>query len=383
MSHASATRPFPWRSLDSLKNAEAAVLGGALRWAAAYVRLGEVEGALGRILGTRVELRLRRTTVLSRARPLGAGYGLLLAADDASRVGPLLQVESALAANVVARVVKRAPPVVHDPAPESFAIAGAFGAIVAAAARRSHSGDSIRILKAGFAAALETSLTQAEEDIVAVELTVTVGDDAYGARILLATSLARSAPEAPWSKAHLSALGATPLSLPVVAVALQTTTSDAASLELGDVLLLPAWPLARSESGEGWTGPLFLASPSSSVGIRCEVSKDGRLVLRGDSEALCIGEADMVESEGESSALVTAVGEIPVLVRVEIGEARMSAREWAELHRGSVISLSRRVGERVTLRIGGVPVATGELVEIEGAVGVRIVERINAGPTST
>jgi flagellar motor switch/type III secretory pathway protein FliN len=104
-------------------------------------------------------------------------------------------------------------------------------------------------------------------------------------------------------------------------------------------------------------------------------------VLGGDPQALFVREAEMVELD-ESSALVTAIGDVPILVRVEIGEARMAARDWAALQRGDVIALGRRVGERVTLRVGGVPVASGELVEIDGDVGVRIVERLNVGPTS-
>jgi flagellar motor switch/type III secretory pathway protein FliN len=75
-------------------------------------------------------------------------------------------------------------------------------------------------------------------------------------------------------------------------------------------------------------------------------------------------------------ALVAAIGDVPVVVRVEIGEATLPAREWAALARGDVIALGRRVGDRVVLRVGGVPVARGELVEIDGEVGVRVAERM-------
>ena len=78
----------------------------------------------------------------------------------------------------------------------------------------------------------------------------------------------------------------------------------------------------------------------------------------------------------EKDALVATLGEVPIVMRVEIGEALMTAREWATLGRGDVISLGRRVGERVLLRVGGVPVARGELVDLEGEVAVRIVERL-------
>jgi flagellar motor switch/type III secretory pathway protein FliN len=82
-----------------------------------------------------------------------------------------------------------------------------------------------------------------------------------------------------------------------------------------------------------------------------------------------------VSDQPKSDALVEAVGEVPVVVRVEIGVAEMRAREWAELGRGDVIALGRKIGEPVTLRVGGVTVARGELVEIEGEIGVRILGR--------
>ena len=78
----------------------------------------------------------------------------------------------------------------------------------------------------------------------------------------------------------------------------------------------------------------------------------------------------------EKDALVTTLGEVPIVMRVEIGEATMSARDWASLGRGDVISLGRRLGDPVVLRVGGVLVARGELVELEGEVAVRIVERL-------
>ena len=88
-----------------------------------------------------------------------------------------------------------------------------------------------------------------------------------------------------------------------------------------------------------------------------------------------------MSDQAKSGALVEAVGEVPVVVRVEIGVAEMRAREWAALGRGDVIALGRKIGEPVTLRVGGVAVAKGELVEIEGEVGVRILGRAGASDT--
>jgi flagellar motor switch protein FliM len=83
----------------------------------------------------------------------------------------------------------------------------------------------------------------------------------------------------------------------------------------------------------------------------------------------------------ENDALVTALGDVPVVVRIEIGEAVMTARDWASLGRGDVVGLSRRVGGPVVLRVGGVLVARGELVELDGEVAVRIVERLGGEET--
>ncbi len=291
----------------------------------------------------------------------------------------LLLVESALAVSVVARALDRTPPVFSRDAEESPALAGAFGAVVATAARRVSSSEAFRVASTGSASELAARLPGAAVDWGVIGLTVMVGDDAHVARLIVSTRVV-AAPEPSWNRTRLRSLGATPLSLPLVATTFEARATDVASLVPGDALVTPKWPLTAGTQG-GWVGSLWLAAPAGAMGMTCVVSDDGRLVLRGEAEALWIREAEMDESE-ESSALVAAVGDVPVVVRVEIGEARMAAREWADLERGDVIALGRKIGERVILRIGGVPVATGELVQVDGDVGVRVVERLNLGETS-
>ena len=77
----------------------------------------------------------------------------------------------------------------------------------------------------------------------------------------------------------------------------------------------------------------------------------------------------------DKDALAQSIGETPVVVRVEVGSAQMSAREWAALGAGDVVALGKRIGDHVVLRVGGVEVARGELVDVEGEIGVRIVAR--------
>lgn len=75
----------------------------------------------------------------------------------------------------------------------------------------------------------------------------------------------------------------------------------------------------------------------------------------------------------DRDSLAEAVGEVPVVVRVEIGTAQLSAREWSQLGPGDVLTVGRRVKEPVSIRVSGVEVARGELVDVEGEVGVRIL----------
>ena len=78
----------------------------------------------------------------------------------------------------------------------------------------------------------------------------------------------------------------------------------------------------------------------------------------------------------DRSAFVEAIGDVPIVVRVEVGEAQMTAREWATLGRGDVVALGRRVGEQVVLRGRRRRRGAGEGREIDGEIGVRIVERL-------
>ena len=99
-------------------------------------------------------------------------------------------------------------------------------------------------------------------------------------------------------------------------------------------------------------------------------------MLRGEVVPLCADGGGDDRGDTDRGGIIEAMGDVPVVVRVEIGEARCrraTGPPWAR-------ETSSRSGDgsarAVTLRVGGVPVARGDLVEIEGEVGVRIVERL-------
>ena len=83
----------------------------------------------------------------------------------------------------------------------------------------------------------------------------------------------------------------------------------------------------------------------------------------------------MTQSESEAQGVLeSAVLDAPVVVRVEIGAVSLAARQWAALKPGDVLQTGRRIAEPVTLRIAGREVARGDLVSVEGELGVRIRE---------
>jgi flagellar motor switch/type III secretory pathway protein FliN len=372
-------RPFPWSSLDATSHAEVRALRAVRRWADGHADLRRLPAVLTQLLGAEVAVMVRRAEVVTSAQGLAGGAAVLVAA--AGERGPgraaLVQAEGALVASMLRRVTHRPSQFAFDPAgPLPAGAVGAFAAVVAAAARRAHLGAALHVLAAGPPAALESDLARGGDALFAVTLTVLVEHDAFDARVVVSQHAALAAPSSPWGTAALAAMGPTPLGLPIVACAFRASVTDVARLGAGDVVIPPAWPLSRE--GASLLGPAWLAAPAAELGVRAQLVPDGRLVLGGGLEPLCQGEAPEANmGEGVDKAeLIDAIGDVPVLVRVEIGEARMAAREWAAVGKGDVLTLGRRVGESVVLRVSGVPVARGDLVEVDGEVGVRIVERL-------
>jgi flagellar motor switch/type III secretory pathway protein FliN len=139
---------------------------------------------------------------------------------------------------------------------------------------------------------------------------------------------------------------------------------------------------------------VWLVGANADAGRRAELTANGSLVIRSREdtslawtpETTTDGESRMNrdandakdESDGDNAttgALLAALGDAPLVVRVEIGIAEMRAREWAALSPGDVVALGRRIAEPVILRVAGREVARGELVDLEGEIGVRIMSR--------
>lgn len=82
-------------------------------------------------------------------------------------------------------------------------------------------------------------------------------------------------------------------------------------------------------------------------------------------------------STGEPST-TDVLGDAPVIVRVEVGAVTLTAKEWAAVQPGDLLTTGSRIAERVSLRVAGIEVARGQLVDVEGEIGVRILEIVSS-----
>lgn len=368
-------RSFPWGAVRTMTRAEVAVIRDVNRWLAERAPLGQLQAALAALLSTDVRVRVRSVGLVKQPHGLGDGAAVALADAEDPRFerAVLVEAEYALVVAALSRGLRNRPPTVMQPMSMSATVWGGFAAIVAAALRRARGGITSRVLTAGPATSLEGDLVRTGHELVSVGLVVLLADDAFEARIVAPRAVLGAPRATPWGAAAMGVLGSTPLRLCVVGCAAVLSITDVASLRRGDVVLLPGWPLGRGP--EPLAGDVVLAASGASMGVAA-VLKEGKLTL-SDRLVPVVNESERSDAMDEGkNALMEAIGEVPVVVRVEIGDVEMSAREWASVGLGEVVTMGRRVGEPVTLRVGNVVVARGDLVDVEGEVGVRILERI-------
>lgn len=381
-------RPFPWALLAPVRAADAARARGFLEGVRAHLDLPLLARVAEDLLGSALRVEPPRVRHPG-GRPSSPGVQVVLRRSDegADDERVTLQVEWALAERVVAHALKRPhPPVRRRPAGTDAdeAVAGSFAAVLAAALRRGRRSGAggLWVVDDVVTHASDTLATEMSDlSTLVLALVVLLGDDAYGAQLTVPSRSAR-ADEAPWTREALVGLGDLPLTLSVVRVSSVAPLAEVAALDVGD-LWLPGVPSSSS-------GPVTLVAPRGEAGVAATLGEDGRLVVGAQGvtsswHAPENGDDGVVIPDNETSppadgtALTEALGDAPVVVRVELGAVEMTARQWAALGVGDVLSTGQRLGEPAVLRVGGVPVARGELVDVDGELAVRILERLPKG----
>ena len=182
----------------------------------------------------------------------------------------------------------------------------------------------------------------------------------------------------------------------VEAATLDLNPADIASLEVGDIIILENHQLTKSAGGLEGTAFVKLGTGQNG-GIR------GRLVNVGDQTRLEILEI-VIQEQPPEGAMVTdgdnaAQGEakpvaepadnmggtagllrdVPAPVVVELGRIRLNAAQVTRLRAGQIIRLPRGPNDPVDLVVNGKLFARGELIEVDGELGVRLQQVVGAG----
>jgi flagellar motor switch/type III secretory pathway protein FliN len=368
-------RAYPWASLETVPREALQLMVSARRAVRRAIDERKIAEVLSEFLGDHVSVRVSDVRVVVDEVPALRGAVVSLrTADDAVRVE--LDVERELARVLVGRIIGK-PARLGDPraavAPE---VEGALVALVCSVARRAH-GSSEALLPIGSGALRFAP----GERRLGVEVTILIGPEAYAARATIHVRRPFESREANPS-ADLASLGALPISLPVVVATSLADAPEVLTLSAGDVWLPGSgWSVHHGPSARGGAllGSVILTAPGADRGIRATIGEAGEIVVVGvetlqhDAEAISMG-----ANQDDRPATPEAILEAPVVVRVELGSVTMTAREWSLLGAGDVIAVGRRVSEPVILRIAGMEVARGELVDIEGELGVRIREQVKA-----
>lgn len=88
-------------------------------------------------------------------------------------------------------------------------------------------------------------------------------------------------------------------------------------------------------------------------------------------------DTDLIPELAETNArkpMLESIYDVPVKLTAVLGKTRMNIADLMSLDAGSIIELDRRVGEPIDLYVNDRLIARGELVMIEGVLGVTMTE---------
>jgi type III secretion system YscQ/HrcQ family protein len=230
---------------------------------------------------------------------------------------------------------------------------------------------------------------------------VTVGQDggtarAWMRRDALVALGARIDPSLGASRdAHMrsaTVLGAASVTLTIDAGAARTTRAELAALCPGDVVLLDTCTIERDPQGRiagcavmrsaasaGYASPTlrWVAALLPGGDLRVTATHPPEENPMTSGRILPPAEAAEAAPEPDADAPLIDVSTLPVDLVLELGRVTVPVAQLSALAPGAVLQSGLPLGAQVTLRVGDRAVATGELVQVDGEVGVRIL-RVSA-----
>lgn len=356
-----AVTPYPWQTLEGVTRATARAGHALRRHVDTVIEMARLEGTISGVLRQEASVRVHAVR-LSNAPPVG--HVAVEIRVDGAPTRLVCVLERQLAAVVLATLLGRPERLDLRLEPLPPELDGALSAVVLEILRRA-APDRARWI----AVEAPQGSTPAGEAGLEVQAAVLLGGRPYSVALWVSPAWC----PIPGGSPRLGDLGDLPLKIPLVGGLATGSREELGSLETGDV-----WCC-----GEGWwldrqgSGAAVLAAPASETGVRVDFDAERGMVV--SDRVVPVPWSDDGVMVDTQQVLADVALDAPLVVRVEVGAVCLTAREWAALRPGDVIETSRRLGEPVLLRIGGNEAARGELVNVEGELGVRILELVAGG----
>jgi type III secretion system YscQ/HrcQ family protein len=225
-------------------------------------------------------------------------------------------------------------------------------------------------------------LAQPGQLVLGLDLTLYTGSEPWRLRLLFPADLRLGVPPPLPGPALMrlwqrrGRLSAAPVTLTIEAGHGFLSGAQVAALEVGDVVILDHFG-PRPILG----GPVYVRVSPTGGAFGAHLDGEGLTVLRPfEPRGAIMVEESAKNSGAEDQATADRerlLSDLPILVVCEIGRVSLTGREVLELRPGAVLPVGRPLAGPVDLSCGGRVIARGELVDVEGEIGVRVTEVID------
>ena len=167
--------------------------------------------------------------------------------------------------------------------------------------------------------------------------------------------------------------------LPIVAAvqiaATNVAAREVARIAVGDAVVFDGYAASPFSTDGAWPGELALGTPVASHGVAIEIDAARAIKVVGGFEARAEAlrglekETGMEPTGGTDATVALAAAAIEVVA--EVGRIRLRGDEVMGLTPGAVLALPGG-RTRVSLRVAGELLGEGELVDVDGELGVRV-----------
>jgi flagellar motor switch/type III secretory pathway protein FliN len=161
-----------------------------------------------------------------------------------------------------------------------------------------------------------------------------------------------------------------PLAAEVRIASTQLRAVDVAAVGPGDAVVFDGVPAERFAASARWPAKLTIGDAASGS-WPIHVDSEGIAMVAGKREAQTEEEQMSGSGNTEDADMTAALAAVPVEVVAELGRVTLRGEELAGLAPGAVFTVGAGRGN-VSLWVGGERWADGEIVDVDGELGVRV-----------